>query len=190
MASKTSVYQLSLACIGGTIISSPSDGSKEAILLNAMWDDRVREVIEAHPWTFAREIKALALLTSTPLLHWDYVYALPSDFLKDLHVGDIKNDVKYEIVGTQLHTDEEDAVLVYTKECTNPGLWSAACVSAVAYRLAMDLSVPLLGKRGKLVRDSMREAYLTTLLEAETVDSGKGNNPDKAPPTRWSRARL
>lgn len=85
---------------------------------------------------------------SDPKYASGYTYDLPTDYLKALHLSD--KSYQFEILGTgnnrRLCTTAKDAVLFYTAlESTTTNMLNRF-ISAMAWRLAAELSVPL-GKK-------------------------------------------
>jgi len=85
-----------------------------------------------------------------------YVYDLPADYLRALHLSD--KNYEFEILGTgnnrRLCTTTRDAVLVYTAfESTTTNMVNRF-ISAMAWRLGAELAVPL-SKKGVKVEWAM-----------------------------------
>jgi hypothetical protein len=181
---------MALINIGSGQISALTENNKSARTISQLWGLIRDFVLAAHPWKFAAKITELSQLTATPTNRWDYAYQLPIDFLKDQRIGEPESNLPYDIVGNQLHTDQEEAVLTYTYRVENVGLWPAHFCITFAYRIAQDMAIPLLGAAtGSKIKNDMRNEYLLALRDAESHNDSQGYDRDVPEPTRWTEAR-
>lgn len=89
MASQVDVCNQALIKIGAGRISSLSDGTKQADLLNAIWSIKRDAELAAHPWTFAiKRVNLPASATAPEGTDWSRAYPLPADYLSMVQVGD------------------------------------------------------------------------------------------------------
>ena len=79
--SDIAVAQKACALIGMQPITSFSDDSSEAIVLNAIYDEIVESELAGYPWRFAMAQRTLNRLSSTPASRWDAAYQIPADIL-------------------------------------------------------------------------------------------------------------
>ena len=78
----TALSNVALTRIGANIISDLTDGSPNAIKVNAVLDYVREEVLQARDWRFAKIRYAMGLSTISPLYGYQYAYILPTDFLR------------------------------------------------------------------------------------------------------------
>jgi len=102
--------------------------------------------------------------------HNGYVYDLPADYLRGLYLD---GDGLYEIMGTgynrRLLTTVEDAVFTYVSEETTTTNLLNRFISAMAWRLAADLAIPL-GKKGAK-QEKMMAMYNYVLGKSTAADA-------------------
>ena len=100
-----------------------------------------------------------------------YTYDLPTDYLRALYLEGESTD--YEILGTgdnrRLVTSTEDAVLVYLCIEDEPSHMVTRFISAMAYRLAAELAIPLSKKSA--VADNMFSLFEYVMNKKITADA-------------------
>jgi hypothetical protein len=134
-------------------------------------------VLEAARWPFATGRAELAALSGVTRTNWQYVYALPTDYLAarfivvaGLRAPAVDQRIPYaleydSITKKQvLLTDLSPAELVYTARIENVALFSPLFVQALAWKLAADLCLALPVKPG--VGVAMQQQYRIALSEA------------------------
>lgn len=158
--------------IDKTIVAM-AENTKEARLAQRFYALCRDEVLERAPWPFAVRVAALAQLTEADLLPgWAYHYTKPSDALQILEVvpaGEVTDAVGYytncacdapwmpcrscryafrkassvDGTGQVILSNLDDAYAVYTSNSIDPLNFSAMFVSTLAWRIAMDIAMPL-----------------------------------------------
>lgn len=178
------LYNRALNAVGTrSRVSSPTESSREAETC-ALWYEGVRDqILRAARWPATRATSRLALLAERDdTLAWEtgdpepgflYAYALPSDFLYPRHLTTFNRFVMGSN-GSQrvLYTQDEDALLIYTKREENISLWDPEMQMAVVYALAAHISMPLHGKAGraKFAMEQANELILQARLSAANED--------------------
>lgn len=150
--SKVQICNLALANLGKPSIQSLTDTtSAEAIACNQVYDLTLKAMLELAEWNFAMKEYTLVEVDDVTSTEFDYVYAYPADCLS---ARDIINTVDathitFEVVSNEdgdtryIYTDEEDAVLRYISNITDPNMLSNTFIAAFAVKLAVALC-PLL----------------------------------------------
>ena len=190
MPSKVDVYNMAAARIGvfDNAIASATESSKIVRLLNFFYDGMVDYVLQDFPWRFAERRVALSSL-GTPPSNWAYRYAYPSDCVAARYIvypgiRNIRADQMIPFqVGTdgtarEIYCDLEDAELVYTSRVTDLNLWGSLAVSALAYRLASELAMPMSAKPD--IADSALSGYYREVSRAAAAALNEGT-PDQPP---------
>lgn len=149
--SKTSIGNLALLHLKNSksMTDIDSDASAQSLLLLAFWDIALGMVLEDFDWPFAKTIAALALIESDPDdgVEWAYSYTWPSDCKKPRYIVDGNLEATTEAPRIafeegadgsvkRILTNEEDAILAYTKLVTDVTLWSDRFSLAFSYKLA------------------------------------------------------
>ncbi len=160
MATKTSIGNQALLHLKNskTLTDIDTDGSIQANVLLAFWDDAVEEVLRDFDWPFAKRIVDLALVEEDPDdgVEWAYSYRWPSGCLRARYivsgtvaVSTTTPKVAFEIggddTGLLILTNEVDAVLAYTKSVDDVAAWSPRFRSCLSYLLAFKSAPTLCG---------------------------------------------
>lgn len=202
-----SICNTALSRIGVTTkIASLTERTKEAIELNSVFEEVRDRVISAAPWPFARRIIALQKTGATPF-RWKYRYEYPSDciairnILPPMPAGSTpelyrrwlaESKVAYEIEADDndyqtIVTDQDLAVIEYTKRVINPLRYSAKFTGAFAWALAAEVALPL----AKTIDHSRNAAaaYEKEIREA-IADARNQQHQEEPADSEFVRARL
>lgn len=107
------ICNLAMGYIGEYEVSSSSDD--QYILCERYYDDAVKEVLCEHPWNEAKKRAYLIQSSTDPLFGYDYRFAVPSDCLRVVRLGDGDNDWDFwEIENGYILTDVADTPQSYT----------------------------------------------------------------------------
>ena len=132
MASETDIANVALRLVGGTRITSLTQGTPNA---NAVQDlySTIRDELMEFPWNFATKRIELAKSTTSPGFGYDNAFALPSDWVFTISVHDNDESVgtiefRHEQVGAQnvIATDVDSVFLVYTYKEHDPNIMTPA----------------------------------------------------------------
>lgn len=108
------MYNLSLGLVGEYRITEGDTTSKQAILCIRYYTEAQNEVLEDHPWNFAKKDVILYEYTDRPIFGYDRKYATPSDYVRILTVDNqTGSDVSrkqagvpaWEVKGNYIHAD-------------------------------------------------------------------------------------
>lgn len=190
MPTQVDIYNMAAARIGvfNDAIEATTETTKIVNVCNAFYDSVVDYVLAEFPWRFAECRVALASL-GTPPANWGYRYAYPSDCVTARYItvpGARNPRVTQQIpfqVGTdgaarEIYTDMPNAELVYTSRVTDLNLWGITAVSALAYRLAAEIAMPMSAKPD--VANSALSGYYREVSRAAAAALNEGT-PDQPP---------
>ncbi len=191
-ASKIGLANLALYKIGAKRISSFTDGSNEARVINDIYDNCREMVLEEHPWSFAIQTVALQTISITPVDFGDglsIAYALPEDWLFTYLVNfPFANMRKEEIDGQSvLLCDTAGLIIKYIFNNDDPTKYSAKFYEALACKLAAEACFKLVQAGQKVTAEKVD--YGMALLSAMAADS-KNSGPDQPSQDEWFQARL
>lgn len=172
MASFVEITSNALRLLGDDPITSLTEDSERARLVNALYEEVRDEVIRAAMWNCAKDRQVLASLATTPAFGWSFYHQLPSTCLRvvDVLSGDIR--VEHEIEGRKLMTDESSVNLIFLKKITDPNDMDSLFIGAYTAKLAAELAEPITGSRS--LAEQMWQLYERKVREARTIDSQEG----------------
>lgn len=178
MASKVSICNQALSLLGANHIVSLSDGTTEANMCDALFDDVRDSVLRAHPWNCAVGRVSLNKLTSTPAYGYTAEYTLPTDpyCLRVLDVNDeeITGGISWKVEGRKLLASVDTIKIRYIQRLTDPGQFDPLLVSAIAARLAAEMSYAIV--QSNTVTQGLWQLYNVKIEEAKAYDSLEGTS--------------
>lgn len=194
--SQIAIYNLALNAIGARDdFSSLTEPSREVEVCN-LWYGTVRDqILSAAPWPEVMHLQFLALLDEAddswqegePRRGYTYVYAVPSDCLRPRYIDDFSRFLLTSRSGVRrLHSNKEEAVLVYTRREELVSIWSPDLQMAIAYGLASHICLPLSGKRSR-ARDLAERA--NAIMMQARVDAANSQTEMHETLPDWITAR-
>jgi hypothetical protein len=199
MASFVDIANAALSHLGADAVVaqlSPPDGSVEAGHCARFLPIARQTALASHAWGFARKRVVLALLTNDSE-QWGYKYQLPSDCLRPRKIlaadeldAPERNGAPFEREADALYTDEADAVLIYTRDITDPTKFTADFVSGLGMLLAGYLAGPIIkGRESISIGNSWTTAGLNALRSAAAREASATHESSAyTPPSISARA--
>ena len=193
MASDTDSANVALRLVGATPITSLTDGSDNANVVDDIFTELLDDLLRSHPWNFATKRVQLARLVTAPEFEFDYAYAHPSDWLRTISVHD--NDAGHgtvlyrteQVDGQNVIVSSSDAIyLRYVYRVTDQSLMSADFRRAFQLSLARDLSLPLASSN--TMQDAYSREASRALARARSSDA-LGSFPELRPRGSWASSR-
>lgn len=179
MPTEVEICNYALAHLGATRITSLSDlQSNNARLCNLLYTQKRDEVLRDYPWGFAERTVTLALLSGVTPVKYEYAYSYPSDCLaaRSIYNPVVGSDpIDFRVMSASdgnskmIVTDQEDAILIYTKKITNTGMFDPSFIGALALKLASALAVPIMKSQKTAL--NMLQMYWSYLPEAKSADA-------------------
>lgn len=193
MASDTEIANNALVFIGGTRITSLSDGTKNANAANLIYSETRADMLRSNDWNFATRRIELARSGTTPAFGFDYGYVLPSDWIRTVSVHDNDGGVgtiefKEEYLSAQnvILADAERVFVRYVSLITDPNRMPADFRTAFAYELASRLAIPI--ANSNTVKELMEDKAKKRLIRAKSSDA-QGSTPERRPVGSWVTSR-
>lgn len=173
MASQVDICNLALRDIGANPISSIEETSKEAKVCADYWSLLLDELLEEHPWDFAKKWVALALDGTHTFIdsRYDYAYTKPNDYIR---MCDTELNFNYEVRGQLIVTNEEGAEIEYIWRITDTTKFPPYFIRALVSLLRSRICGPL-AKKGSKTKDWKVEYYGVDLPRAKLHDARQGN---------------
>ena len=144
--------------IGGDAIQSFEDGSAEASVSAAMYEDMARSTLTNTRWRFASDQSVLNRLTQSPTGRWDAAYQLPTECIMVSSVTVNDMPIKYDTYGRKIfcNTVESDEVIADYIFRADESDWPPYFTVAMEYVMA-----------GVLAISVARDSSLAQMMEAK-----------------------
>lgn len=165
-----SVCNSALVKVGADRISSITQDTKSAKILNAIFNTVRDDVLRAHRWNFAMTRATLAPTGTEPDFEYDYQYDLPSDCLRIVET--YPDDIDFVVEGRTILSNESELSVVYIRRNEDPASWDSCFAEALAWRLAREVAYNLT-QSNALVKQC-DDAYKAQLAEARSIDGAEG----------------
>lgn len=198
MTGAVEICGLALARVGVEPIVAMDEPSAAGRACARVYDICRQVVLRSHPWGFAgRRVPLAQAAETTP--GWRFVYLHPADCLLVRRVGladrqDVAADLRsaWELgVSVNGHartivSNCPGAVIDYTADVTQAGLFDPAFIDCLAWRIAQDIAIPLSGRDNawKIAKASYDEA----LASARAQDAQEAHAPP-TPDAPWITGR-
>ncbi|MEL6278485.1 MAG: hypothetical protein AAFR28_06320 [Pseudomonadota bacterium] len=205
MTSETAICNAALAKIGEREITSLADDNPPAKAMSKRYA-RLRDLeLSRSVWRFAVEIAQLTADGAAPTFGYSQRFAMPSDSLRPLLVGNIyaplgEEGVHYtaayayaaprphfEIIGQYVHTDLAAPLeFTYVKRITDPTRFSDLFIEALASKLAWDAVDELTNSPGR--QDRAKQDYADA-MSAARMQNALWRPPRQRRSGAWVRSR-
>ena len=175
MSSKVQIANLALVKLGAATITSFTDGSREANLVNTLYDDVAREVMSEGSWTACVTRAELNKLTTTPNWGFDSEFQLPTlpSVLKVLSINETTaGQYDYRIEGSKLLINTSAVKIEYIGEVTNSQSYGEYLKRSIVDRLMADLAYPITGSAS--LADRLEQRYQRNLRMNLANDGQQG----------------
>jgi hypothetical protein len=188
---KTDIWNLALARVGQKPIASPDERTVQALACARAWDTARKEVLGGRKWTFNTVVEALEVISDQTVVNWDYVYGRPVNALalwsvfteetEDQERGEDFRELFLPVLSKRIIvTNAADAYVEYAYDTEEISLFDPAVVSALSYRLAADIALPLTG-------DAKAAQNLIMIFNNAASEAGRINKFSKnVTPTKTS----
>lgn len=185
MTSKVEIINRALQLIGEEAISSLNDDSDRARAMNRIYDAELRAELRAHPWNCALKQAQLASSEDEPLFDFDYMFQLPSDFVRLLPQNTVTD---WKVVGRKIYANDSGPLEIwYVYEITDPNEMDALLVAAFEARLARQVAPRL--SNSSTMTERAAQAYKDAIAEARRTNAFE-NVSGERPEDEWILARL
>lgn len=166
--SAVAIANSALIKCGSDPISSLTQDTRRAILINSLFEQLRDEVQSAHPWTFTLVRDTLAPNSDEPDWGYTYVYDLPNGWLTLWAVDPL--DLDYVVENDQILTEESTELnVLYGRSNNAPDTWSFLFGEALAWRIAAEIAYALTQSLNLV--ESCHKMYQKTIAEARWKDS-------------------
>jgi hypothetical protein len=198
VASEVQIARLALQHLGDRYdITSLDEASPEAEQVQLVFDNVRDMVLREHPWKFARKYAAPAPLAGDAPPNWDFMFTYPSDALRVIRIvnplGDNQPPIRFEAARNSadlrvILTNESEPTFEYTKQVTDPQQFDPQFVTALAYRIAQYIAMPITGDRA--VMSDMKTLADVEVGKAQASDANEGFETPRPAEATWITARY
>ncbi len=158
--SKTNICNQALLHLKNSklITNVDTDNTLQSNAFLTFYDDALEEMLRECDWPFAKDIETLALVEEDPDdgAEWGFYYRWPATCVRARYIVDgnlnpspVSPRIPFEIgaddTGLLILTDEEDAVLAFTKSVDDVTLMSPRFRRTLSYKLAYLVAPVLCG---------------------------------------------
>lgn len=192
MASSVQIANLALTKLGAARITDLADNTRNARVMNAIFDEKRDAELASHPWTFAIKRAQIPALSAAPAFQWARQYPLPSDYLRLVQIGedytfyDSNSGPLFQVEGNAILTDEASPLDVrYVYRVTSTGLFSPLFVEALACRLAAEGCEEITQNAAK--QEGVWAQHMRAIREAKRVNAIE-QPPQQPQDLSWVRA--
>lgn len=186
MSSVVDIANRALDKLGHGAITSFTDGSKAANLLDRTWSIVRNQVLRDHPWNFAVKRAILAPLSDSPSWGFTYQHQLPSDYLRLIEIRDLRAG-EYQLEDGKILADSDSLYIRYIYEVTDPNLYDALFIDSLATKVAFELSEALTQSNAK--KNLLGEEYTLSIQRAKSIDAVE-NPPTVFQEDSWLEVRF
>lgn len=187
--SAVSISNAALIHLGQDNITSLTDGTERAVLINQRYDEVCSRLLYNHPWRFAVSRTNLAADAARPEYEWTYSYQVPNDCLRILRIG-VDQEIKWTREGEKILCDVEGPIFVqFIRRIINPNEFSAAFVELFAAELAIALCIKLTNNP-RLIREVLEPMSTKLLFEARSSGAMEGTPDEIFEEGSWISARF
>jgi hypothetical protein len=172
---RTSIVNLALREIGTTRIDDFTQSTPEADIARDVWDQAVRNCLARHEWRFAMKGAQLNRATSTPPTRYDYIYTLPSDYVRLGSLSDVSKMepplMEFRILEDGVHTSALAVYAEYVYDAPVIGTWTPWFVNVLVCDLASLMASPL---KSSAERERLEQLAMSRLRSGRSIDSQHG----------------
>lgn len=162
--------------IGGDAIQSFEDGSAEATVANAMYEDVAQAALTNSRWRFATDQSVLNRLANAPTGRFDAAYQLPSEciMLNAVTVND--HPIKYDTYGSKVFCNASltDVLVADYAFRADESTWPPYFIIAVEYVMAGVLATSV--ARDQALSTMMEQKANVLMAQARRLDSQTQTN--------------
>jgi len=176
VATPISICSNALLLLGAAPISSFDDATAHAKLSANLWPSARDAALRAHSWNCATKRTVLAPLADPPAFDFRYQFALPSDWLKTLQVGEKGCQIPFRTEGRRLLANQQSLALVYIYRNENPATWDALLVELAEMIMQAKLAYPV--TKSTTLRDSLNQQVEFMRIAARASD-GQDDPPEE-----------
>lgn len=157
--------------MGGSPISSFTEGTAESDVVDAIYEDMARESLTSTRWRFATNQQVLNRLQAEPTARFDSSYQMPSDLLMLSAVTVQDNPIEFDTYGRQVFCDasiSDEVVADYIFRASE-AYWPPFFVLGVELQVAAMLAISV--ARDASLAQMLEQKAERQMMKARRLDS-------------------
>ena len=170
--SKVSIVNRALALLGANRITNLTDETREAKVVNNMYEGSLKSILCECCWNFATKRRMLNMVSDTPSWGGGNMFQLPADMIR---LFEVSTSEPYTIEGNKLITVAKEIGIKYTYLNNDDSIYPPYFEDAFVYKLAHDICYDL-------TNSASRSNELLDMYEGHYLPVAKSKNArDKSP---------
>lgn len=175
MATKLSICSSASLLLGHRPITAFDGSTDVARLSDALFDSTRDSALRSHPWNCATKRVSITADATAPTFDYQYRFAIPSDYVRILQVGELGFEEDYVIEAGWILANVDPILVRYIYKNTDPSTYDPLLVEALEYAMAAKMAFPLTGSAS--MQQAMENKFQQVLKRARAVD-GQDNPPE------------
>lgn len=175
MANAVSICSNALLSLGAQPINSLSENNDRARLCNSLWETVRDDVLRSHFWNCAIKRTTLAADVDTPAFDYSYQFTLPTDWIRNVQVGEYGYESFYRCEGRKILCDESSLKLVYVYRNESVGTWDVSLINAMTYAMAARMAYPITQSASQA---QLAEQQLAMYMKRARAVDGQDDMPE------------
>lgn len=168
--SQTAICNRALIRIGADTITSIDEDSKEARIMNILYDQVRQELLRSHIWNFALRREILAADSTSPDFQWLFQYPLPADCLRVVGLHDPISVFKVE--NGKIMSDDDGIYLIYISDVEDPQEFDVTFITMFSLKLALEAAYNL--TNSTTLTNQLQQEFIIARREAKQYDAQEG----------------
>lgn len=197
MTTATDICNLALIHVGGLKIASLEENNESARNCRIIYPIARDQTLRDHPWGFAEKRRKLSLIADLEIAGFDYGYQYPQDCI---HAREIFRGIRsnpplefrvlrpHDHVTRVIAANVPDAILIYTARITDEDQFNAQFITALSWRIAVDLAMPLTKKTA--IQNLAEQTYVKLIAQAATSENLESEDPAPDQFRTFLKARM
>jgi hypothetical protein len=173
MSTKISICSAALLQLGKSPISSFAAPGDTARLCANLYPLERDSILRENDWNCAIKRDILAPLSTTPSFGFTAQFALPSDFLRMIQVGDyyvgMPECQRFKVEGRKILASGTVLPIVYVYRNDQEETWDAKLIELMTARMLWKLAYPV--TQSTSLRDELKAEYFAMAKAARAIDA-------------------
>ncbi len=175
MATSVSICSNALLMLGAQTINDLNEDTDRARLAANLYPQVQAEMLRAHPWNCAVKRVILAPDEEAPAFDYSYQFTVPSDWVRNLSVGDYGSEIDYRSEGRKILADTDTLKLRYIFDNQHEETWDAALIHVTTLAMAARMAYAITQSASL---EELRMADLQRALQRARAIDGQDDPPE------------